>query len=123
MLHPTNFERVNVQLADSATHETTVAALNYYAQSDQHKDFTETAKFLGLVRGWFNIVNVKPASVHVNLNDPLRKPATKEKKEGLRFLLKFGEMLQTWLERKGKGTICPQIHCKLPSTHAEVLSA
>ena len=102
-LHPTNVERVNVQLAVSAMHETTIAALDFYGQREKHSAFKETAEFLRLVRRWFDIVNVKSAFVHVRLNDPNRKPVTREEKEGLDYLQKFGLVMRTWLERKEKG--------------------
>ena len=98
VIHPTNFERVNVQLAISATHETTTAALDYFGQQDKHSAFKQTAEFLRLMRKWFDVVNVKSASVNSRLNDPIRKPITNEEKGGLDFLEKFSQMMATWLD-------------------------
>ena len=72
VLHPTNFERVNVQLAISATHETTTAALDYFGQKEEHADFRQTAQYLRLVRKWFDVVDVKSAYTHSRLNDSTR---------------------------------------------------
>ena len=101
VLYPTSVERVNVQLAVAATHESTVAALRYYSQKDEYRDFGQTADFLELLRQWFSVVNVKTAYTHVRLNDPLRTPPTREESCGLDLLTTFGEMLQAWQDRKG----------------------
>jgi len=58
VLHPVAIEKTNVRLADSLFHESTIAALDYYA-SHGHPEFTPTARFLKIVRKFWNIVNVK----------------------------------------------------------------
>jgi hypothetical protein len=103
VLHPSSVERANVQLAVAATHETTIAALDYYGQKEEYSAFKETAEFLRLVRKWFDIVNVKCSFVHIRMNDTTRKPVTKEWKEGQHYLEKFGSMMSRWLVRDGKG--------------------
>ncbi|KAF0310523.1 WD repeat-containing protein 60 [Amphibalanus amphitrite] len=57
VIHPTTVERVNVQLAVAATHETTVAALRFYGQKEEHCNFRQTADFLEMLKKWFSIVN------------------------------------------------------------------
>ncbi|KAF0301475.1 hypothetical protein FJT64_003101 [Amphibalanus amphitrite] len=57
VLNPTSIERVNVQLAVAANHESTVAALRYYSQNDAYRDFGQTADFLEMLRRWFSVVN------------------------------------------------------------------
>lgn len=103
MLHPTNVERVNVQLAVAATHESTVAALKFYSQSESHCAFQQTAEYLQQVRQWFDIVNVKSTSVNIRKNDISRKPVTSDNKHGLQILQNFQNVMTTWLERDGKG--------------------
>ncbi|KAF0308468.1 hypothetical protein FJT64_020304 [Amphibalanus amphitrite] len=101
VLNPTSIERVNVQLAVAATHESTVAALRFYSQKEKYRDFGQTADFLEMLRKWFSVVNVKTAFTHVRLNDPLRAPPRKEESLGLDYLTAFGTMLQVWQDRKG----------------------
>ena len=101
VLNPTSIERVNVQLAVAATHESTVAALRFYSQRDEYRDFGQTANLLEMLRKWFSIVNVKTAYTHVRLHDPIRAPPSREERCGLNFLTAFGMMLQTWLDRNG----------------------
>ena len=90
VLHPSTIERVNVQLAVSATHETTIAALDYYGQKEERSGFKETAEFLRSIRKWFDIVNVKTPTAYLKLNDNTRKPVTKEWRDGIEYLEKFG---------------------------------
>lgn len=101
VLHPTSVERVNVRLAIAATHESTVAALRYFSQSDKYRAFRGTADFLELLSRWFSVVNVKTAYTHVRLRDPIRTPPSNVERGGLDFLVAFREMLQVWLDRSG----------------------
>ena len=103
VLHPSSIERSNVQLAISAMHETTIAALEYYGGKDEHKAFKDTAEFLKLVRKWFDVVNVKSPFIHKRLNDSTRKPVTRDCKDGLTYLQGFESMINRWIERDGRG--------------------
>ena len=103
VINPTSVERVNVQLAVAATHESTVAALRFYGQKQELCDFRQTADFLEMLRKWFSIVNVKTAYTHVRLRDPIRAPPSKEESCGLTYLSDFGKMLQAWQDRSGGG--------------------
>lgn len=69
MLHTTIFEHVNVQLVVTPTHKTTIAALDYYRQREEHGTFKETAESLQLTHRSSDIVNVKSAFIHGSLND------------------------------------------------------
>ena len=95
ILHPSSVERVNVQLAASATHETTVAALRFYGQQPEHDGFMQTAEFLHIIRSWFNIVNVKLKSplAHIRRKEPTLTPISKDNVDGLAYIEKFGEMM------------------------------
>ena len=48
VLHPSNIERVNVQLAISATHETTTAALDYFGQKEEYSAFKQRIQADGI---------------------------------------------------------------------------
>lgn len=101
VLHPTSVERVNVQLAMAATHESTVSALRYFSQVDKYRSFGGTADFLELLSHWFSVVNVKTPFTHARLRDPRRKPPSVEERGALDFLDAFREMLEIWMEKKG----------------------
>ena len=103
VIYPTSVERVNVQLAVAATHESTVAALRFYSQKEEHRDFGHTADFLEMLRKWFSIVNVKTAYTHVRLHDSIRAPPSSEERCGLNFLINFEKMLKAWQDRSGGG--------------------
>ncbi|KAF0298228.1 hypothetical protein FJT64_004479 [Amphibalanus amphitrite] len=92
VLNPTSIERVNVKLADSATHETTIAGLMVYSKEPGCDGFADTAEFLKIVRTWFNIVNVKSPYKHVAKRDDLLKPICLENEDGLKYLEKFGSI-------------------------------
>lgn len=102
MLHPTNIERVNVQLAASVTHESTIAALNFYGQQEDYSAFTDTAEFLRHVRRWFDLVNVKSPYIYIRRNGSNRIPVTKQNKEGLDYLKMIQAVMEKWLEEKDK---------------------
>ena len=85
VLHPSIIARINVQLAISTMHETTIAALKYYGGKDEHKAFKDTAEFLKLVLKWFDVVNVKSPFIHKKLSDSSRKPVTRDCKDRLTY--------------------------------------
>lgn len=105
VLNPTSVERVNVKLADSATHETTIAGLMVYSKEPGCDGFADTAEFLKIVRTWFNIVNVKSPYKHVAKRDDLLKPICLENEDGLKYLEKFGALMEDWDRQPGTAKI------------------
>ena len=83
VLHPSSVERVNVQLAVAATHESTIPALKFFGQRKELTAFNSTAEFLQIVRTWFNIANVKSPFTYNKQNAPILKPISVESMEGL----------------------------------------
>ena len=77
VLNPSALEKVNVQLANSVFHESTIAALFYYADHG-YPEFAGTAGYLKMVRTWFNLLNVKSKYFGKNVNDLSRCPITEE---------------------------------------------
>ncbi|KAF0293045.1 hypothetical protein FJT64_000977 [Amphibalanus amphitrite] len=104
VLHPTSIERVNVQLAVAATHETTIAALRYYGQHAEYGSLNGTAEFLHQVRRWFDIVNVKSPGKHVRRNDSTLQPISTGDEKGLAYIEKFGKMMLRWEAQGNKKT-------------------
>ena len=101
-MKPSAFERVNVGLAASATHETTCQALRHFSQHKPNCDeFLDTAEFLETVRRWFNICNVKSDFMSHRLNDKDRvalRSNCDDTERSLKFLNEFGNSMRNWHE-------------------------
>lgn len=102
VLNPTRIKRTSIQHVTAATHEFTIAALDYYADMFSRPGYKETAVFLRLLRKWFNTSNVKRNGLHNWHNEPTRKPVTTADEEPLVFLELFAEWMNTWLEKGDK---------------------
>ena len=102
VLHPSTIERVNVSLADSAFHESTIAGLEFYGKNG-YPEFLNTVPFLKLVRRWWNITNVKTPMLGIKKRDPSRQPITTVNDEKIQFLLDFANWLKEWEESKTSG--------------------
>ncbi len=96
VLHPTNIEKTNVLLADSLFHESTIAALRYYAK--EFPEWRYTADFLHVVRNWWNVLNVKSVLLGTRKRNKSMKPVSKEDKNNLANLELFGKWLKKWRE-------------------------
>ena len=62
VLWPTNLEKVNVKLANSCFHESTINALRHYG-------YIETADVMSLFRKLWNVLNVKTSSIGIHKRD------------------------------------------------------
>ncbi len=96
VLHPTNIEKTNVLLADSLFHESTIAALRFYAE--EFPDWRYTADFLQVIRNWWNILNVKSTILGTRKRNMYMKPVSKEDQSNLATLELFGKWLKKWRE-------------------------
>ena len=119
VLHPTNIEKTNVRLADALFHDSTIAALEFYA-SAQHEKWWSTVKFLKLIRKWWNIVNVKTANKGFHKRNESMLAVTKNVQQNLDFLKTFSEWLTNWNENSDKSLTrqtfqaAKQTSCALP---------
>ena len=101
VLHPTSIEKTNVSLADALFHESTISALTYY--SEEFPEWKETAKFLQIIRNWWNISNVKTLFHGQKKRNPFLAPITSEDCENVKYLKKFSAWILSWKEScKGK---------------------
>ena len=57
VINPHSIERLNVKIADSLFHESTVNGLNYYLENG-YPQIMGTANFLSIVRKWWESFNV-----------------------------------------------------------------
>ena len=103
VLHPTSIERVNVQLAIAATHETTIAALQFYGKQDQYSAFSQTTEFLHHIRTWFDIVNVKAPWKNIGRNNEMMQPISNANQENLAYIEKL-ENIMSWEKQPNKTT-------------------
>ena len=78
VLSPSNIDKLNVQLGNSLFHESTIAGLKY-------NGFQDTAKFLELIRTWWNVVNTKTTSLGVRKMDETRKPIKTVQSDAILF--------------------------------------
>ena len=114
VLSPSSLEKINVKLADSCFHESTINALAYYS-SHGYAKFKETAEVLQIIRDWFNTVNVKSAFSGQKYRDNRRLPILGDD-DGLtiRYLNEFRNWLENWksLGKHGlsKPTFAAAIH-------------
>jgi hypothetical protein len=100
VLAPISIERTNVQLANSLFHESTIAALEFYARdgNDGKREWAETARFLTLIRRWWDTVNVKTPKLGLKKRSSQMQPITHNNQENFLFLIKFADWLQRWKE-------------------------
>ena len=96
VLSPSNIDKSNVQLGNSLFHESTIAGLKY-------NGFQDTAKFLELIRTWWNVVNTKTTSLGVRKMDETRKPIKTVQSDAILFLDMFADWINEW-----------HIRCKKP---------
>jgi hypothetical protein len=114
--HPGPIEKQSVLLAQALFHESTIAALLYFANHD-HPEFLDTAKFLSIINQWWMMVNVKSKVTGVmrrnNLQDAVHQSNLVEKTS---FLRGFVEWLTEWEDQKAdlsKETFqCAKVTCK-----------
>ena len=98
VLHPQSIEKTNVKLADAAFHESTMNALNYYANNG-HPHFKDTALFIKIIRDWFNAVNVKSIDYGSKKLDERRYPITREdSSKQLTYLRSMASWFVKWEE-------------------------
>jgi len=70
---PTNIQRTSAKLAMNVFHESTVAALKYYAENGK-AEFSDTYLFVNYLSNLLKIVNTRISSVGKRKNDPLKLP-------------------------------------------------
>ncbi len=95
VLHPSNIEKTNVQLADSLFHESTIAGLRFYASTD-YPEWANTANFLYVIRSWWNILNVKVPNLGIRKRNKYMKPVSNENLSNLAYLKTFSSWLEAW---------------------------
>ncbi len=107
-LFPQQTEKMSTSLAESVFHESTIAALEFYG--DQFPDFRDTAKFLRIIRIWWNVVNVRTPTIGLRKRDPTKNFVSSNKSsddsefDPLLFLHNFTSWLQRWQQSKEQGT-------------------
>ena len=103
VLNPHPIERTKVALADSFFHESTIAALEWYAKFGNHPEWAETASFLKIIRKWWNIVNVRTAFNGQMKRDETKEPIRSLEAWQLHFLKNFADWLTLWQSTKKMG--------------------
>lgn len=96
VLAPASIEKSNVSLADSIFHESTIAALQFYAVRNNNPEYNHTANFLKLIRRWWNLLNIKSEFSGQAKLDANREPINSSNLDRLQFLKSFVTWLQDW---------------------------
>jgi hypothetical protein len=87
VLHPKSIEKTNVDLAGRFFHESTVHALQHFAENEgRGKEWAETATFCQLVLCFWNTVNVKNPRAGFMKRDETRRPITSNDRLSVDFL-------------------------------------
>ena len=103
VLHPMPIQKTNVDLADRFYHESTIDALEYYSENG-FPHFKPTAKYLRIIRTWWNIVNCKNPSFGKRTRDPVREPISIDDPGGIQYLEKVLKWIKKWEEMEnGRG--------------------
>ena len=103
VLNPQPIERTKVSLADAFFHETTIASLEWFAEFEKKPEWAKTARFLKLIRKWWNIVNVRTMYNGQMKRDNTKEPITSVDAWQLQFLDRFANWLQDWQKTKAFG--------------------
>ena len=115
MLNPNSIEKASVQLATACFHESTFYRLLYYSLNG-YPHFKETAKFLQIIRDWFNVVNVKSQYYGQKSRDNRRNAIHFNDREQLDFLRDFHSWLKTWSISRGNCLSGPTFHAAKVTT-------
>jgi hypothetical protein len=101
VLAPQPIERSSVQLADAFFDDSTINGLE---QICQEEDWKETARFLRLIRRFWNCVNVQSKFAAKHKRDDRRLAITAEDRTQLEFLDSFSCWLSEWQNMSGGKT-------------------
>jgi len=89
VLNPKTIEKVNVKLAVSLLHESTIEALKHYG-------FSETANVLDLFSKFWAVLNVASLTIGKHKRDIVRDPVRSPDDWKLEFLINFGKYVTVW---------------------------
>ena len=93
VLNPKTIEKVNVKLAVSLLHESTIAGLKQYG-------FCETAATFELFGKLWSILNVSLPSIGKHKRDIIRDPIRSSNDWKLNYILEFGYYVETSQQKK-----------------------
>ena len=116
MLNPSSVEKTNVKLADACFHESTIAALKYYAAKG-HPEFSDTAEVFQIFRDWFNSMNVKSRNMDRRKRDERRASVDKNTLHNVvKYLTKFKSWVEKWVVSDLKGLSRPTFNALTHTT-------
>jgi hypothetical protein len=113
VLAPQPIERTRVQLADAFFDDSTINGLE---QICQEEDWKETARFLRLVRRFWNCVNVQSKFAAKHKRDDRRLVITAEDRTQLDFLDSFTCWLSEWQNMSGKTALSRETFLAIQQT-------
>ena len=95
VINPFSVEKTNVRLADDCFHESTIKALEYFADHG-YPHFSPTAEILQVIRNWWNIMNVKSRYIGINKRDRKREEIDDENYESIQYLRDVADWFESW---------------------------
>ena len=96
VINPRALEKTNVKLADALFHESTINALEYYAKNG-FPYFEQTAKFLRVIRNWWDTFNVKNKYKGEHKRNEYMQAVTKENIQRVSsYLEEFTSWVTEW---------------------------
>lgn len=121
VIAPKPIERTKVELADRCFHESTIHALEWFANNGKPM-WGETANFFKLVRRFWNAVNVKNPKLGIFKRDDSRRPITVNYQSQVEFLSAFLNWLEEWEQMAGKrGGLSKETFCAIRQTTAGLI--
>ena len=85
-------------MADALFHDSTIAALKFYANENGWSDWFDTTEFLQQIRLWWDMANVKNPSIGIRKRQESKKAVTISKLDTIIFMDEFLLWLKAWEE-------------------------
>ena len=96
-LWPSTFERQNVMLVLQIFSDAVKNGLLELGPTNNIVNYEDTAKFINIIKTWWDVVNVKTPSKGIRLKNEMQKPLTnKPSDDRYKFLNKFLDWIDKW---------------------------
>lgn len=110
-LWPSTFERQNVKLVTQIFNDNVENSLLELGQSNNIENYEDTAKFINIIKRWWDVVNVKTPLKGLRLRNEMQKPLTDDENDERRiFLNKLYMWLEAWESLPNDGKLTTETH-------------
>lgn len=116
-LWPSTFERQNVKLVMQIFNDDIENSLLELGPSEHIENYEDTAKFINIIKKWWNVVNVKSPVKGLRLRNSLQQPITNDSlDERYMFLDHFLQWVNKWGTLGDGGKLTSETHEALKLT-------